>query len=53
MNKWLQSYAYHEPLAWWMFLIPAVIVLLVAVAVISKQVLKTAFSNPVKSLQTE
>ena len=53
MNKWLQSYAYHESLAWWMFLIPAVIVLLVAVAVISKQVLKTAFSNPVKSLRTE
>jgi len=53
MNKWLRSYAYHEPLAWWMFLNPAVIVLLVAVAVISKQVLKTAFSNPVKSLRTE
>jgi putative ABC transport system permease protein len=53
MHKWLQSYAYHEPLAWWMFLIPAVIVLLVAIAVISRQVLKTAFSNPVESLRIE
>jgi putative ABC transport system permease protein len=53
MHKWLQSYAYHEPLAWWMFLIPAVLVLLVAVAVISRQVLKTAFSNPVESLRIE
>lgn len=53
MHKWLQSYAYHEPLAWWMFLIPAVIVLLVAIAVISRQVLKTAFSNPVKSLRMD
>ena len=51
MHKWLQSYAYHEPLSWWMFLIPAVIVLLVAVAVISRQVLKTAFSRPVESLR--
>ena len=53
MYQWLQSYAYHEPLAWWMFLIPSVIILLVAIAVISKEVLKTAFSNPVKSLRTE
>jgi putative ABC transport system permease protein len=53
MHKWLQSYAYHEPLAWWMFLIPAVIVLLVAIVVMSGQVLKTAFSNPVKSLRIE
>jgi putative ABC transport system permease protein len=53
MHKWLQSYAYHEPLVWWMFLIPAVIVLLVAIAVISRQVLKTAFSNPVESLKIE
>jgi putative ABC transport system permease protein len=53
MHKWLQSYAYHEPLVWWMFLIPAVIVLLVAIAVISRQVLKTAFSNPVASLRIE
>ncbi|MBC7827296.1 MAG: ABC transporter permease [Chitinophagaceae bacterium] len=53
MHKWLQSYAYHEPLAWWMFLIPAVVVLVVAIAVISRQVLKTAFSNPVESLKIE
>jgi putative ABC transport system permease protein len=53
MYQWLQSYAYHEPLAWWMFLIPSVIILLVAIAVISKEVLRTAFSNPVQSLRTE
>jgi putative ABC transport system permease protein len=53
MHKWLQSYPYHEPLAWWMFLIPAVIVLLVAIVVMSGQVLKTAFSNPVESLRIE
>jgi putative ABC transport system permease protein len=53
MHKWLQSYAYHESLAWWMFLVPALIVLLVAISVISRQVLKTAFSNPVESLKIE
>ena len=53
MHKWLQSYAYHAPLAWWMFLAPSVIVLLVAVAVISKQVLTTALANPAESLKIE
>lgn len=53
MHQWLQSYAYHEPLAWWMFLVPAITVLFVAIAVISRQVLKTAFSNPVDSLRIE
>jgi len=53
MNKWLNSYAYHTPLSWWMFLIPALFVLLVAMAVISREVIKTALANPVKSLRTE
>ena len=53
MHKWLQAYAYHASLSWWMFLIPAVIVLLVAIVVISRQVLKMAFTNPVESLRIE
>lgn len=53
MHQWLQNYAYHEPLAWWMFLVPSVMVLLVAAAVIGKQVLQTAIANPVDSLRTE
>jgi putative ABC transport system permease protein len=53
MHRWLQSYAYHEPLVWWMFLIPALVILLVAVTVISRHVIKMAFSNPVESLRIE
>jgi len=53
MNKWLNSYAYHTPLSWWMFLIPGLIVLFIALAVISREVIKTALANPVKSLRTE
>jgi hypothetical protein len=36
-----------------MFVIPAVVVLLVSIAVISGQVVKTAISNPVKSLRMD
>jgi putative ABC transport system permease protein len=53
MHKWLQSYAYHDSLAWWMFLVPAIIVLTVAILVISRQVLKTALANPVANLRIE
>ena len=53
MHMWLQSYPYHQPLAWWMFLIPAVIVMFIALAVISIQVLKTVMSNPVENLRIE
>jgi putative ABC transport system permease protein len=53
MNKWLASYAYHVPLSWWMFLIPTVVVLLLALIVISKEIIKTALANPVRSLRSE
>ncbi len=53
MNKWLASYAYHVSLSWWMFLIPAVVVLLLALVVISKEIIKTALANPVTSLRSE
>ena len=53
MNKWLSSYAYHIQISWWMFLIPALLVLLIAMAVISREIIKTALANPVKSLRSE
>jgi putative ABC transport system permease protein len=53
MNRWLQSYAYHVSLSWWMFVVPAAIILLVALMVISRQVVKTAVANPVDSLRME
>jgi putative ABC transport system permease protein len=53
MNKWLGSYAYHIQISWWMFLITALLVLLIAMAVISREIIKTALANPVKSLRSE
>ena len=53
MNKWLQTYAYHTQLSWWMFIIPVVLILLVTFIVISKEIIKTALANPVKSLRSE
>lgn len=53
MNKWLASYAYHTSLHWWMFALPAALLLVIALAVISREVIKTALINPVKSLRSE
>ncbi len=53
MNKWLNSYAYHIQLSWWLFLIPVLLIILIALAVISGEIIKTALANPVKNLRTE
>jgi putative ABC transport system permease protein len=53
MNKWLASYAYHIRLSWWMFLIPVLLILVIALAVISREIIKAALANPVNSLRSE
>ena len=53
MNKWLASYAYHIPLTWWMFLIPVLFIMMIALMVISREIVRAALANPVKSLRTE
>lgn len=53
MHKWLSNYAYHITLSWWMFLIPALLIPAIALAVISREVIRSALANPVKSLKTE
>jgi len=53
MSKWLASYAYHIPLTWWMFLIPILFVVMIALTVISREIVRAALANPVKSLRTE
>jgi putative ABC transport system permease protein len=53
MNNWLQEFAYRIDIAWWVFIIAAMVALAIAFATISIQAIKAALSNPVKSLRTE
>ncbi|MBE0661689.1 MAG: ABC transporter permease [Bacteroidales bacterium] len=53
MHKWLQNFAYQTQISWWIFLIPASITLLIAVATVSWQSFRTATQNPVKALSYE
>lgn len=53
MNWWLQSYAYHPPVQWWIFAVAGGLTILIALATVSFQAAKAALVNPIKSLRSE
>jgi putative ABC transport system permease protein len=53
MNKWLQGFAYHEPLPWWIFAAAGLSAILIALITVSFQSIKAAIANPVRSLRSE
>lgn len=53
MNKWMQEFADHTPLNWWIFVISGAGMLLTAFLTLSFQTIKAATANPVKSLRSE
>ena len=53
MNSWLQDFAYHINISWWIFLLAAGVAVLIALITISFQAIRAAIRNPVKSLRTE
>jgi len=53
INQWLQDYAFKINISAWMFILPALVILLFALITISTQTIKVASANPVKSLRTE
>ncbi len=52
-NKWLQDFAYHVNISWWIFVVAGIIALLIALATVSVQAVKAALANPVKNLRSE
>jgi putative ABC transport system permease protein len=52
-NEWLKSYAFHIRLSWFMFIMPPLVLLLIVLVTVCLQSLKTAMTNPMKSLRTE
>ena len=53
MNNWLNDFAYHIHLSWWMFAAVGLASILLAMITVSAQTIKTAVANPVKSLRPE
>lgn len=53
ISKWLNGFAYRFQFSWWMYLVPLVLINLLAFLAISIQTLKAAMSNPVHALRNE
>jgi putative ABC transport system permease protein len=53
MDKWLDGFAYHVSMKWWVFFAAAFIALLIAFLTISSQAIKAALTNPAKNLRSE
>jgi putative ABC transport system permease protein len=53
MHHWLQGFAYHISIQWWIFIIAGIVSILIAFFTVSFQSIKAAVANPVKSLRSE
>lgn len=53
MSKWLQDFAYRVTISWWIFIAAGAAALVIALATISFQAIKSALANPVDSLRAE
>jgi putative ABC transport system permease protein len=52
-NKWLQEYAYHINVEWWVFGLAGASAIIIALVTVSYQAIRAALINPVKNLRTE
>ncbi len=51
--RWLENFAFHIPLTWWMFAVPLGVVFAMTLAVVVLHSLRAALANPVESLRSE
>lgn len=52
-QEWLNNFAYNINITWWLFCLPAILVLIIAWLTVSFQTVKAASVNPVESLKDE
>ena len=53
VTNWLDNFSARIDVSWWLFILPALLVLTLAIASMSIKTLKVALSNPVDSLRDE
>jgi putative ABC transport system permease protein len=53
VSNWLQGYPFRIGIQWTYFMIPFVVILVIALLTVSFQSIRAALANPVKSLRTE
>jgi len=53
MNRWLQSFAYHTNISWWIIILTILFAFAIAFLTVAWQSIKTARTNPVEALRYE
>ena len=53
MTRWLENFAFRIPLDWWIYILGASIIMIIAALTVSWQTWKAAIKNPVDSLKYE
>lgn len=53
LNLWLENFAYRIEVAWWVYLISAIILVITTLITISHQTVKITLANPIDSLRNE
>lgn len=53
VNSWLSNFANHITLQWWLFAVPGLLVLAIALLVVLSKSIRTANANPVDKLKYE
>jgi putative ABC transport system permease protein len=53
ISKWLEGFALRIGLTWWMFAVPGLVLMIIALFVVTFSARKAAVSNPVDSLRVE
>jgi len=52
-DKWLQNFAFHIEIGWWVFIVAVLFELLIAIFTVSWLIWRTATRNPVEALRYE
>jgi putative ABC transport system permease protein len=52
-SRWLEEYAYHIEIAWWVFALAGILATGIALLTVSYQAIRTALVSPVKILKSE
>ena len=53
MSRWLQNFAYHIEISWWIFALAGGTALVIAQLTVSTQAIRAALANPVEALRYE
>ena len=53
MHHWLLNFAYRTSIDWWIFGFAGAMAVLIALATVSFQAIRTAMANPIRSLRSE